>query len=183
VRSGNQLGVNVSEKLGKMIPCAEMVRFASTGTEAIMHCLMIARGYTGRDKILKMEGGFDGWYDSVMISAHTEIDAAGPERSPTSTIDSAGMPKAAAEHTMVVPYNNEEALATAVKEHRNELAAVIMEPVAFNMGCVVPKESVSGICEKDHGRKRCALDFDFRRGYHWVPFGTERRTRVFQGNP
>ena len=174
-----ELSVRVSEKLSEMIPRAEMVRFASTGTEAVMHCLMIARGYTGRDKILKIEGGFDGWYDSFLISAHSKVDAAGPERSPTPTIDSAGIPKNAAQNTIVVPYNNTEALAAVVEKHRDELAAVIVEPVAFNMGCVLPKEGYLESVRKITKENDVLLVFDeVITGFRLAPGGAQEYFKV-----
>jgi glutamate-1-semialdehyde 2,1-aminomutase len=174
-----ELSVKVSEKLTQMIPCAEMIRFASTGTEAVMHCLMIARGYTGRDKILKIEGGFDGWYDSVLISAHPKVDAAGPERSPTPTIDSAGIPKSAAQNTIVVPYNNTEALAAVVEKHRDELAAVIVEPVAFNMGCVLPEKGYLESVRKITKENDVLLVFDeVITGFRLAPGGAQEYFKV-----
>ncbi|MGA3406739.1 MAG: aspartate aminotransferase family protein, partial [Candidatus Bathyarchaeia archaeon] len=174
-----ELSIRVSEKLNKMIPCAENVRFATTGTEAVMHCLMIARGYSGKDKILKIEGGFDGWYDSVLISSHPKVEAAGPDTSPTPTIDSAGIPKNAAQNTIVVPYNNTEVLATVVEKHKDELAAVIVEPVAFNMGCVLPKsgylESVRKITEEND----VLLIFDeVITGFRLAPGGAQEYFKV-----
>jgi glutamate-1-semialdehyde 2,1-aminomutase len=174
-----ELSVKVSETLNKMIPCAEMVRFASTGTEAVMHCLMIARGYTGRDKILKIEGGFDGWYDSVLISTHPKVGAAGPERSPTPTIDSAGIPKSATQNTMVVPYNNTDALATAVEKHKEEIAAVIVEPVAFNMGCVLPNEGYLESVRKITKENDVLLIFDeVITGFRLAPGGAQEYFKV-----
>jgi glutamate-1-semialdehyde 2,1-aminomutase len=174
-----ELSVTVSEKLHDMIPCAEMVRFASTGTEAVMHALMIARGYSGKDKILKIEGGFDGWYDSVLISTHPKVDAAGPERSPTPTIDSAGIPKSSAQNTMVVPYNNTEALATTVEKHRDEIAAVIVEPVAFNMGCVLPKEGYLESARKITKENDVLLIFDeVITGFRLAPGGAQEYFKV-----
>jgi glutamate-1-semialdehyde 2,1-aminomutase len=174
-----ELSVKVSEKLSDMIPCAEMVRFASTGTEAVMHCLMIARGYTGKDKILKIEGGFDGWYDSVLISTHPKVDDAGPEGSPRSTVDSGGLPKIAAQNTIVVPYNNTEALATAVEKHRDELAAVIIEPVAFNMGCVIPRKGYLEFVRKITQENNVLLIFDeVITGFRLAPGGAQEHFGV-----
>lgn len=169
-----ELSVRVSEKLNKMIPCAEMVRFASTGTDAVMHCIMIARGYTGRDKILKIEGGFDGWYDSVLISTHPKVNAAGSEKSPTPTLDSAGIPKSTLQNTLVVPYNDIETLTAAVEKHKGELAAVILEPVAFNMGCVLPREGYLRSVRKITEENNVLLIFDeVITGFRLAPGGAQ----------
>jgi glutamate-1-semialdehyde 2,1-aminomutase len=170
-----QLSVEVSEKLNKMIPCAETVRFSTTGTEAVMHALMIARGYTGRDKILKIEGGFDGWYDSVLVGTSPSFNAAGPRTSFAHAPDSAGIPKNVAQNTMVVPYNNAEALADVVEKHRNELAAVILEPIAFNMGCVLPKDGYLKSMRKITEENDVLLIFDeVITGFRVAPGGAQQ---------
>lgn len=176
-----ELSVSVSEKLHKMIPCAEMVRFASTGTEAVMHAIMIARGYTGRDKILKIEGGFDGWYDSMLISTghrdriRPKIHIVGPKKSPAATPDSAGIPKTVLRNTLIAPYNNVEILTTIVEKHRNELAAVILEPVAFNMGCVLPREGYLRSIRKITEENDVPLIFDeVITGFRLAPGGAQQ---------
>jgi len=123
-----------------MIPCAETVRFSNTGTEAVMKAIMIARGYTGRDKIIKIEGGYNGWYDCVTVSHRPSLEKAGPEDAPNSLPDHDGMLKDVVKKTIIIPYNNIEAAEKAVKENKDEVAALIVEPVAYNMGCVLPKE-------------------------------------------
>ena len=170
-----QLSVEVSERLNKMVPCAETVRFACTGTDAVMHALMIARGYTGRDKILKIEGGFDGWYDSVLVGTSPSFNATDQGTGFADASDSAGIPKNAAQNTMVVPYNNTEALANVVEKHRNELAAVILEPVAFNMGCVLPKEGYLKSVRKITEENDVLLIFDeVITGFRVAPGGAQQ---------
>lgn len=170
-----QLSVEVSEKLTKMIPCAEAVRFASTGTEAVMHILMIARGYTGRDKILKIEGGFNGWYDSVLVGTSPSLNVTGSETASAPALDSAGIPKNATQNTMVVPYNNAEALSNVVEKHRNELAAVILEPIAFNMGCVLPKDGYLKSVRKITEENDVLLIFDeVITGFRVAPGGAQQ---------
>jgi glutamate-1-semialdehyde 2,1-aminomutase len=136
----SELSVEVAERLTRMIPCAETVKFSNTGTEAVMKAIMIARAFTGRDMIIKMEGGYNGWYDCVLTSVSPSFDRAGPEQSPNSVPENAGLLRAAAEKTLVVPFNNVDVAEKIVRGNRDKVAALLVEPVQFNLGCVLPKE-------------------------------------------
>jgi glutamate-1-semialdehyde 2,1-aminomutase len=116
----------------------EMVRFVSSGTEATMSVARLARGYTGRDKIIKFEGCYHGHADSFLISAGSGAATFGSPSSP-------GVPAAVATDTLTVPYNDAEAVARLCAEMEDEIAAVIVEPVAGNMGYVPP---VAGFLER-----------------------------------
>ncbi|MBT2569192.1 glutamate-1-semialdehyde 2,1-aminomutase [Planococcus sp. ISL-110] len=115
------------------VPSIEMVRMVSSGTEATMSALRVARGYTGRDKILKFEGCYHGHGDSLLIKAGSGVATLGLPDSP-------GVPESIAKNTITVPYNDLESLRLAFKEFGDDLAAVIVEPVAGNMGVVPPNE-------------------------------------------
>ena len=115
------------------VPSIEMVRMVSSGTEATMSALRVARGYTGRDKILKFEGCYHGHGDSLLIKAGSGVATLGLPDSP-------GVPASIAKNTITVPYNDLESLRVAFKEFGDDLAAVIVEPVAGNMGVVPPNE-------------------------------------------
>ncbi|EIM05633.1 glutamate-1-semialdehyde aminotransferase [Planococcus antarcticus DSM 14505] len=115
------------------VPSIEMVRMVSSGTEATMSALRVARGYTGRDKILKFEGCYHGHGDSLLIKAGSGVATLGLPDSP-------GVPESVAKNTITVPFNDLESLRLAFQEFGNELAAVIVEPVAGNMGVVPPNE-------------------------------------------
>src|SRR5574342_157684 len=108
-----------------------MIRMVSSGTEATMSALRLARGYTGRDKILKFEGCYHGHGDSLLVKAGSGVATLGWPDSP-------GVPRALAELTITLPFNDIAALEEAFRAHRNGLAAVILEPVVGNMGCVPP---------------------------------------------
>ena len=114
-----------------MVPCVDMVRMVNSGTEATMSALRLARGYTGRNIIVKFEGCYHGHSDSLLIKA-------GSGAATFSSASSAGVPEDFAKHTLVLPYNNEEALEAAFEKMGKEIAAVIVEPVAGNMGVVPP---------------------------------------------
>lgn len=115
------------------VPSIEMVRMVSSGTEATMSALRVARGYTGRDKILKFEGCYHGHGDSLLIKAGSGVATLGLPDSP-------GVPESIAKNTITVPYNDLESVRLAFQEFGDDLAAVIVEPVAGNMGVVSPNE-------------------------------------------
>ncbi|ASK63055.1 glutamate-1-semialdehyde-2,1-aminomutase [Virgibacillus phasianinus] len=114
------------------VPSIEMVRMVNSGTEATMSALRLARGYTGRDKILKFEGNYHGHGDSLLIKAGSGVATLGLPDSP-------GVPESIAQNTITVPYNDIESLRLAFANYGSELAAVIVEPVSGNMGVVPPK--------------------------------------------
>lgn len=124
--------VEMAELICSMIPSVEKVRMVNSGTEATMSAIRLARGYTGRDKIIKMEGCYHGHGDSFLISAGSGAMTFG-------TPDSPGVTKGTAADTLTAPYNDLDAVATLIKKNPNNVAAVILEPVAGNMGCVAPQ--------------------------------------------
>ncbi|QDY46233.1 glutamate-1-semialdehyde-2,1-aminomutase [Planococcus glaciei] len=125
----NELAKLVMER----VPSIEMVRMVSSGTEATMSALRVARGYTGRNKILKFEGCYHGHADSLLIKAGSGVATLGLPDSP-------GVPASVAANTITVPYNDLESVRMAFKEFGDDIAAVIVEPVAGNMGVVPPKD-------------------------------------------
>ncbi len=127
----------IAALIHEIYPSVEKLRMVNSGTEATMSALRAARGYTGRDKILKFEGCYHGHGDSLLVKAGSGAATFG---SP----DSAGVTKGTAQDTLVVPYNDIDAFRVVMDEKGDEIAAVIVEPVAGNMGCVPP---VSGFLE------------------------------------
>jgi glutamate-1-semialdehyde 2,1-aminomutase len=134
----NELHTELAQLLCETIPCYERVRFTGSGTEATMHCLRLARAYTGRQKLLKLEGNFHGYHDQVMFSIGTPADRLGPESAPTLYPGSTGMAAGLDQNLVIVPYNRPDLLEEAFRRHATELAAVICEPVYYNAGCVLP---------------------------------------------
>ncbi len=135
-----EITVDVAETIHTMVPSAEIVKFTNTGTEAVMHAIQIARGYSGKNKIAKLEGGYNGWYDYALISTHPKLEEAGPASAPIAVAGSAGLSKDATAETVIIPYNNIDDATRIIREHQDQLAAVILEPVMFNIGCVEPKD-------------------------------------------
>ncbi|MBO9130516.1 glutamate-1-semialdehyde 2,1-aminomutase [Bacillus sp. 165] len=123
----NELAKLVIER----VPSIEIVRMVSSGTEATMSALRLARGYTGRNKIVKFEGCYHGHGDSLLIKAGSGVATLGLPDSP-------GVPEGVAQNTITVPYNDLESLQVAFKQYGEDIAAVIVEPVAGNMGVVPP---------------------------------------------
>jgi glutamate-1-semialdehyde 2,1-aminomutase len=119
----------LAERIVDAVPCAEAIQFYSSGTEATFQALRIARAHTGRDTVLKFEGGYHGWHDVGMVSSNHTGDRVFEVEPPAGTADTAGITPGAKEHTVVAPFNDRERTAEIVSDHADDLAAVIMEPV------------------------------------------------------
>lgn len=126
-----ELETLMANKVCKMMPSIEMVRMVSSGTEATMSAIRLARGFTGRDKILKFEGCYHGHSDSLLVKAGSGALTLGVPTSP-------GVPAALAEHTITVPYNDIEKVREVFDKVGKQIACIIVEPVAGNMNCIPP---------------------------------------------
>ena len=122
--ANNRCGIELAEAIVAAVPCAEQVRFTSTGTEADLYAMRAARAYRKRDKILKFEGGFHGMSDYSLMSLAPKRSGNFPQPIP----DSAGIPRSVGDEVLIAPFNDIEVAAGIVREHRDELAAVILEP-------------------------------------------------------
>lgn len=132
-----EVETQMADKVCELVPSMDMVRMVSSGTEATMSALRLARGYTGRDKIVKFEGCYHGHSDSLLVKAGSGALTLGVPTSP-------GVPAALAEHTITLSYNNLDEVKQTFKEIGKEIACIIVEPVAGNMNCIPP---VSGFLE------------------------------------
>ena len=133
--------IEVAEMIQKIVPNAERVRFANTGTEAMMAAIRLARGVTGRPKILKFEGHYHGWYDDVLVSSNVLPPAAlGLRSDPVKIPDSSGLNRTALDDTIVVPWNDLPALERAIENHRGQIAAIITEGIMANVGVIPPAD-------------------------------------------
>jgi glutamate-1-semialdehyde 2,1-aminomutase len=128
-----ELEIKFAEQISKVSSCMEMLRVVNSGTEATMHALRVARGFTGRKKIIKFEGCFHGAHDNVLVKAGSGATTFG---TPTSL----GIPEDTTQNTIVLPYNSAEAVEETVKREGNDIAAVIVEPVMGNAGLILPKK-------------------------------------------
>ena len=137
----SELTVSAAEDLVRMIPHAEMARFAGSGSDAVASAIQIARGYTRRKKILKTEGGWHGTYDYVCASYRPPLDKAGPAKTPNTIPESTGfIHEDVIKNTLVTPFNDSDAMEKIVKKNKKDLAAVIIEPIVHNCGAIMPKE-------------------------------------------
>jgi glutamate-1-semialdehyde 2,1-aminomutase len=156
----NEQHAALAEQICAAVPCCERVRYTCSGTEATLHCLRLARAFTGRPKILKFEGNFHGYHDQVMFSIGTPADQLGSEESPTLYPGSTGMPPGLAEQLVVVPYNRPDLLEDAFRRHGPELAAVIGEPIYYNAGCILPSRDFLAALQTLTHRHGTLLIFD-----------------------
>jgi glutamate-1-semialdehyde 2,1-aminomutase len=145
--------VELAQAITEMVPSVEMVRLVNSGTEATMSAIRLARGFTGRDTIVKFSGCYHGHNDALLVRA-------GSGAATFSIPDSLGVPAGVVEKTVVFPFNDHEAVRSYIKESPGTVAAVILEPVAGNMGVVPPLpgflQSLRDICDQDE----CVLIFD-----------------------
>ncbi|WP_109698550.1 glutamate-1-semialdehyde 2,1-aminomutase [Chitinophaga deserti] len=141
-----ELEITVAEQIISMVPNIEMVRMVNSGTEACMSALRLARGFTGRNKVIKFEGNYHGHADPFLVSAGSGVATLGIQSVP-------GVTLSVAEDTLSVPYNNLPAVEQLVAEYPDQIAAIIVEPVAGNMGCILPQagflEGLRSICDKN----------------------------------
>ena len=139
--------VILAELISELIPSMEVSRLVSSGTEAVMSAIRAARGFTGRDKIVKFRGCYHGHSDSLLVKA-------GSGALTTSVPDSAGVPKDDTKNTLVAEYNDKDSVQKLFDENKDQIAAVIVEPVAANMGLVLPEEGF----KRDYKRSRIIID-------------------------
>ena len=130
----NPLEVQMAELICRWVPSIEKVRMVNSGTEATMSCLRLARGFTGRDKIIKFEGCYHGHVDALLVQAGSGALTHGRP-------DSAGVPAEFAALTISLPFNNIEAVRAAFRENQKEIAAIILEPIPANAGLYFPQEN------------------------------------------
>jgi len=159
-----ELENKMAELVIDRVPSVEMVRMVSSGTEATLAALRLARGYTGRNKILKFEGCYHGHSDSLLIKAGSGVATLGLPDSP-------GVPEGTAINTITVPYNDSESLKEAFDKYGEDIAAVIVEPVAGNMGVVPPSDNFLNEVREITENNETLLIFDevmtgFRVGYN-----------------
>jgi glutamate-1-semialdehyde 2,1-aminomutase len=125
------LEVEMAEIITQMVPSVDMIRMVNSGTEATMSAIRLARGYTGRDKIIKFEGCYHGHVDSLLVAAGSGVATLGIPGSP-------GVPADLAKHTISLPFNQMDPVQEAFDKHGSEIAAIIVEPIPGNMGVVLP---------------------------------------------
>ncbi len=138
--AATEIEVEVAELLQKTIPSVERVRFANTGTEAAMAAIRLARGYTGRPKFIKFEGHYHGWYDDFLVNSHPHpLVSLGHRNDPIKIADSSGLNRTSLNDTIILPWNDLNAVERAIETHRGQIAAVITEGIMANIGVIPPE--------------------------------------------
>jgi glutamate-1-semialdehyde 2,1-aminomutase len=148
-----ELEVEMAKMIVEALPSMDMIRMVSSGTEATMSAIRLARGFTDREKIIKFEGCYHGHADSLLVKAGSGIATLGIPGSP-------GVPRALAELTVTLPFNDMEAIKTAVDTYGEDIACIIVEPVAGNMGVVLPQEGFLEMLREIAHRYGILLIFD-----------------------
>lgn len=151
----------LAKKLTEIIPCAEMVSFQSSGTEANMHAWRVARAYTGKMKIVKFEGQYHGWADEqkVTIGANS-VEELGPKDHINKLMNTAGQRTNTADDIIIAPWNDVEALKDILDKNSEEIAAVLMEPYMCDEGPILPKPGYLSAVKELCGQHNCLLIFD-----------------------
>jgi len=161
--------VELAELIAKTVPSMEMVRLVNSGTEATMSALRLARGFTGRDLVIKFEGCYHGHVDSLLVKGGSGMATLG-------IADSAGVPKAFAETTISLPFNSVAAVERAFADRAGQIAAVIVEPVVGNMGCVPPAPGFLEALRELTARSGSLLIFDeVMTGFRVALGGAQKR--------
>jgi len=130
----------LAQKIVNMVPSAELCRFTCSGTEATMHAIRLAREYTGKDMILKFEGHFHGYHDYVQYSWAPLQDEMGPYNSPNTVPYSGGIPEGIKDYITIAPFADIDVLEKIVSQKKDKLTAIILEPINYNIGCIVPEK-------------------------------------------
>jgi glutamate-1-semialdehyde 2,1-aminomutase len=140
IATASEVEIAVAERLVAMVPCAERVRSANTGTEACLAVLRLVRGFTGRRKIVKFEGHYHGWSDAFSVSSNMPPPGTlGHPADPIPILDSSGLTPGAVEDTILVPWNDLPRLEAALESHPGQVAAICTEAVMANMGVIPPE--------------------------------------------
>jgi glutamate-1-semialdehyde 2,1-aminomutase len=168
--------VEAAERFLRMVPAAEAVRFANTGSEVTMLALRLARAHTGRTKFLKFEGHYHGWYDPYCLNGHSHpIDQIGPPENPTKIPDSEGIPPAVFDDVILAPWNDIAALEQILKTHGKDLAAIITEPIMANMGCILPRDGyLQKVCDLAHQYGALFILDEVVTGFRYAPGGCQQ---------
>jgi glutamate-1-semialdehyde 2,1-aminomutase len=166
---------DAAERLIRMVPSAEAVRFTNTGTEATMLALRLARAHTGRTKFLKFEGHYHGWYDPYCLNGHSHpAEQLGPRENPTRFPDSEGIPAAVFDDVVLAPWNDVEALEKILRHHGKDLAAIITEPIMANMGCILPRDGyLQTVSDLAHRYGALFILDEVVTGFRYAPGGCQ----------
>ena len=154
------LEIEAARKVTEAVPGAEMVRFTNSGSEAVGSAVRIARAYTGRRLVIRFEGHYHGWQDTVYWSNHVDPAQAGPASSPRPVPSGPGVPAELEDTLIVLTWNDPESFAAVMAERGDQVAAVITEPAVFNTGCILPEPGYLELLRELTARHGALLIFD-----------------------
>ncbi len=167
-----QLEIEMAELIKSMVPNVDLIRMVSSGTEACMSAVRLARGYTGRNKIIKFEGCYHGHADSFLVKAGSGVATFNIQTVP-------GVTAGVAADTLTAPYNNINAIQELIVQHKNQIAAIIIEPVAGNMGCILPAENFLEQLRKICTEEDIVFIFDeVMTGFRLAQGGAQERLKI-----
>ena len=167
-----ELEIEMAELILSMVPNIDMIRMVSSGTEACMSAVRLARGYTGRNKIIKFEGHYHGHADSFLVKAGSGVATFNIQTVP-------GVTAGVANDTLTAAYNDLDAVKQLAAEHKGEIAAIIVEPVAGNMGCILPHEGFHEGLRKLCDEEGIVFIFDeVMTGFRLAPGGAQERLNI-----
>lgn len=167
-----ELEVEMAELVKSMVPNVDLVRMVSSGTEACMSAIRLARGFTGRNKIIKFEGCYHGHADSFLVKAGSGMATFNIQTVP-------GVTSGVSQDTIAIPYNDLVSVEKTVTEHKGEIAAIIIEPVAGNMGCIIPEHGYLEGIRKLCTREGIVLIFDeVMTGFRLAAGGAQERLKI-----
>ncbi|MDA1073453.1 MAG: glutamate-1-semialdehyde 2,1-aminomutase [Proteobacteria bacterium] len=167
-----EIEIDLAEQIVSMVPSIDQVRMVNSGTEATMSAIRLARGYTGRDLIIKFTGCYHGHSDSLLVKAGSGVLTLGIPNSP-------GVPEAVAAATLTLPFNQLDAVAQAFAQYPDQIAAIILEPVAGNMGCIPPLPGyLQGLRDLTHDNGTVLIFDEVMTGFRVARGGAQARYGV-----
>jgi glutamate-1-semialdehyde 2,1-aminomutase len=156
----HNLEYEAAEKVVENLPSVDMVRFANSGTEAVMAAIRLARGYTGKEKIVRFEGHYHGWSDIIHWNVRSPLGAIGLRQAPRAVPGTSGIPESYGQCLIIQPWNDPEVLERTIKRRGHEIAAIITEPLMCNLGATAPKEGYLKFLRKICDANDILLIFD-----------------------
>ena len=167
-----ELEIEMAELIKSMVPNVDLIRMVSSGTEACMSAIRLARGYTGRNKIIKFEGCYHGHADSFLVKAGSGVATFNIQTVP-------GVTAGVAADTLTAPYNDVNAVEDLINQHKNQIAAIIIEPVAGNMGCILPQQNFLEDLRKICTEEDIIFIFDeVMTGFRLAQGGAQERLKI-----
>jgi glutamate-1-semialdehyde 2,1-aminomutase len=170
----NTVEIELAAQICSMVPSAQLVRFANSGSEAICGAVRAARGFTGKNKIVKFEGHYHGWMDILAVSNRPTREEAGPLDAPWAKAHSLGMPASVVADVLICPWNQPQILQHLLDSHKDQIAAVVAEPIVANNACIMPVAGYLEFLREQCTKRGIVLIFDeIVTGFRVAPGGAQ----------